>query len=149
MPPFGLESLSNLLEQAEHALAGLRGERQRGGRELLAGLQREQVGAFLVGIGEGEAVGAGLQRVDHRLGEVLADLHRRQVGAERLGLATQRGQRGCQVGGGGVDVGVGSPRVGSGRDSEAGGRVGHARHGHRRGAAFVEDDRQVVAGRAG
>ena len=78
-----------LLEQAEHVLVGLRGERQGGGRQLLAGLQGEQVGAFLVGVGERQVVGAGLQRVDRRLGEVLADLHGRQARAERLGLRAQ------------------------------------------------------------
>ena len=43
------------LEQPEHGLAGLRGERQGGGRKLLPGLQREKVCAFLVGVGEREA----------------------------------------------------------------------------------------------
>src|SRR5664279_789614 len=71
----------SLAEQPQHVLVGLRSERQRGGRQLLAGLQRKQVGAFLVGVGEREVVRAGLQRVDRRLGEVLADLHDRQARA--------------------------------------------------------------------
>src|SRR5450759_2601649 len=83
----------SLAEQPQHALVGLRCERQRGGRQLLASLQREQVGAFLVGVGEGEGGGTALQRVDRRLGEVLADLHGRQTGAQRLGLRLQRGER--------------------------------------------------------
>ena len=42
-------------------------KRQRGRGQLLAGLQGEQVGAFLVGVGESEVVGAGLQRGDQAL----------------------------------------------------------------------------------
>src|SRR5690606_30437543 len=83
-------------EQAQHVLVGLRSKRQSGGRKLLAGLQGQQVRAFLVRVGEGEGVGAGLQRVDRRLGEVLADLHGGQAGAEGLRLRTQRGESGRQ-----------------------------------------------------
>ena len=39
-------------EQTEDRLRGLRRERQSGRRELLAGLQGEEVGAFLVGVRE-------------------------------------------------------------------------------------------------
>src|ERR1041385_8768979 len=71
-PPFAIwRFVKGSAEQPEHGLAGLGGERQGGGRELLPGLQREQVGTFLVGVGERQAVGAGLPRVDQRLGEVL------------------------------------------------------------------------------
>src|SRR5664280_2723683 len=69
----------SLAEQPQHVLVGLRSERQRGGRQLLAGLQRKQVGVFLVGVGEREGGGTALQRADHCLGEVLADLHGRQA----------------------------------------------------------------------
>ena len=54
---FGLPLLP---EQPQHVLVGLRGQRQRGGRQLLAGLQGEQVGALLVAVGEREVVGAGI-----------------------------------------------------------------------------------------
>src|SRR5262245_17718244 len=64
-----------LAKQPQHRLIGLRGERQRRGRKLLAGLQRQHVGAFLIVVGEDEVVGADLQRVDHRLGELGAILH--------------------------------------------------------------------------
>src|SRR2546427_318484 len=77
-------------EQAQHAVGGLRGERQRSGRQLLAGLQRQKVGAFLVGIREHQVVRADLQRVDRRLGEVLTGLHDRQARAEVRRLRTQR-----------------------------------------------------------
>src|SRR5436305_7745723 len=66
-PPFPLLRVgSGLAEQAQHVPVRLGGKRQGGRRELLAGLQREQVGAFLVGVGERQTVGSGLQRVDHR-----------------------------------------------------------------------------------
>jgi hypothetical protein len=39
---------SGLAEQAQHSLVRLRCQRQRGGGELLAGLQSQHVGAFLV-----------------------------------------------------------------------------------------------------
>src|SRR6185437_1339247 len=83
-----------LAEQAENVLVGLRGERQRGGRQRLAGLQGEEVGAFLVGVGKDEVVRTGLQGVHHRLGEVLAGLHDRQRRTERRRLRAQRRQRG-------------------------------------------------------
>src|ERR1019366_8157992 len=72
----------SLAEQPQHVLVGLRSERQRGGRQLLAGLQCKQVGTFLVRVGKGEGGSTRLQRVDCRLGEVLADLHGRQTGAQ-------------------------------------------------------------------
>src|SRR5690606_38663919 len=61
---------STLAEERQHRLVGLSGQRQRRGRQRLAGLQGEQVGTFLVGVGDDEVVGAGLQRVDHGLGGV-------------------------------------------------------------------------------
>ncbi len=48
-----------------------------------------------------------LQRRDHVLGEILAGLHHREVGAERRGRGAQRGQgRGQRVGGRGRDRAV-------------------------------------------
>src|SRR3954447_299250 len=70
-PPSRLDlACRGLTEEAEHCLVGLSRQRQRCRRQRLAGLQGEQVGAFLVGIGEDEVVRTGLQGVDHRLREV-------------------------------------------------------------------------------
>ena len=87
-----LQKLDGLAEQPQHRLVRLVGERQRGGGELLAGLQGQHVRAFAVGIGDDQTVGAGLQRVDHRVGEGLAILHDRQVRAECRCLAANGGQ---------------------------------------------------------
>src|SRR5665213_690187 len=60
-PPFRhVSDLTFLLEERQHRLVGLGGQRQRRGRQRLAGLQGKQVGAFLVRVGEDEVVGAGL-----------------------------------------------------------------------------------------
>src|SRR5688500_6786858 len=53
-PPRAL--LPALAEQPQHRLARLRSERERRLRELLAGVEGEQVGAFLVGVGERQLV---------------------------------------------------------------------------------------------
>ena len=45
-------------EEAQHRLVGLRRQGEGGLRELPAGVQREEVRAFLVAVGEHEAVGA-------------------------------------------------------------------------------------------
>src|SRR5437660_7501699 len=88
--------------------AGLRlvGERQRRDRDRLAGRQRLAVGRFLVGVGQGQVGRTSLQHVDQVLGEVLADLHDRQVGTQGGGFRTQRGrgrgQRGQRLVGRGV-----------------------------------------------
>ena len=97
---------------------GLRGERQGLDRQLLAGLQGQHVGAFQVGVGQGEAVGAGLQGVDHRVGEGLAVLHDRQVRAERRGLAGHGGERRLQGLQPRVERGV-ALELGIGRSSDA------------------------------
>src|SRR6202171_4944232 len=76
-----------LTEQLEDRLVRLRSQRQRRDRKLLAGLQRQHVGAFQVGVDEREPIGAGPQGIDHVVGEVLAVLHDRQVRAEGRGLA--------------------------------------------------------------
>src|SRR5450759_3478774 len=108
----------SLAEQPQHVLVGLRSERQRGGRQLLAGLQREQVGAFLVGVGEREGGRTALQRIDHRLGKVLTGLHHRQTGAQRLRLRLQRGERCSQIGRGRSEASGGGPAVGRSVDAE-------------------------------
>src|SRR4029079_7974414 len=137
-----------LLEQAEHGLAGLRGKLQGGGGQLLAGLQREQVGAFLVRVGEGEGVGAALQRVHHGLGEVLADLHGRQLRTERLGLRTQRRQRGGQLGVCRGDVGSSGPVVGRVVDRKPGGGGVDGIDRDARGVSLVQLNGEVGAVRA-
>src|SRR5882724_4844530 len=76
-------------QELKNALLRLVGERQRGGRNRLAGRQRLAVGRFLVGVGERQVGRTGLQHVDQLLREVLANLHDRQVGAERRGLRPQ------------------------------------------------------------
>ncbi len=58
-------------EETQHALVGLAGQRQGGVGKLRAGVEREQLGAFLVRVGEDEAVSAGVERVDQALGEIL------------------------------------------------------------------------------
>src|SRR6185312_13790007 len=86
-----------LLEQPQYVLIRLSGERQRRSGELLARLQGQQVGALFIGVRERQVVGAGLQRVDHRLGEILANLHRLQIRAQRLRLRAQGRQRGGEL----------------------------------------------------
>src|SRR4030088_3366127 len=86
-----------LREQLEHRLLSLVRDRQGRDRQLLASLQGEQVGAFLVLVGQHELVGAGLQGVDQVLGEVLTDLNRRGVGAERFSLGMHARQRGIEL----------------------------------------------------
>src|SRR6185437_3518687 len=137
-PPLRFEpNRFRLLEQAQYVLVGLRGDRQRRGRQLLAGLQREKVGAFLVGIRQRQVVGAGAEGVDRRLGEVLAGLHGRQAGAQRLRLRAQGRQRRRQVVERDLDVGVAgggvTPRGRLG-DRQAGRRVGHTSDGQLGGA---------------
>src|SRR5579862_4914004 len=77
-------------QELQNALLRLVGERQRRGRNRLAGRQRLAVGRFLVGIGQRQVGRAGLQHVDQVLVEVLTDLHDRQVGAKRRRLRPQR-----------------------------------------------------------
>src|SRR6476661_7153425 len=91
-PPDVFEKIRSGSEQAQDALVRLVGERQRGLRELLARLQREEGGGFLVLVGVDEVVGAGAERVDHGLGEVLTGLHDGEVRAESRRNRLQRGQ---------------------------------------------------------
>ena len=108
----------DLLEQPQHVLVGLRGERQRRGRELLAGLQGEQVGALFV---ESASV-----RLSAPVCSVLiialvkswriCTVDRFEL--ERLRLRAQRRQRGGQVGRGRGDVGGAGPVVGRGVDRQ-------------------------------
>src|SRR5216684_79052 len=71
-----------LREQLEHRLLRLVRNRQGRNRQLLAGLQGKEVRAFLVLVGQNQLVGAGLQRVDEILGEILTGLNRRRIRAE-------------------------------------------------------------------
>src|SRR5438445_3846927 len=68
-PSCSLRSLEASAEQPQHGLAGLVGKRQGGGRQALARLESQRVGAFLVGIGQHQAVGTRLEGVDQVLGE--------------------------------------------------------------------------------
>src|SRR5439155_16307096 len=147
-PPIGwLETLLRLLQELEHALLRLVGERERGDRDRLAGRQRLAVGRLLVGVGQGQVGRPGLQHIDDVLREILADLHDGKVGAERRGLGAQRAagvvERGqhlaCQhvvdeVGAGGELCKAEAIRV------EA-----DSRNRQRRLAGFVEDQLQRVA----
>ena len=113
-----------LAEQPQHRLVGLRRERQRGGGKLLAGLQGQHVGAFLVGVGQHQIVGAGLQRADQVLGEVLTGLHGGELRAEGRGLGAQRLQCGVDGAERRVDV---ANRSGSRRRSRWSGRARRSR----------------------
>src|SRR5450755_5139099 len=98
--------VSKSAQQLKHALLRLVGERQRGYRDRLAGRQRLAVGRFLVGIGQRQVGRAGLQHVDQVLGEVLTDLHDRQVRTQCRSFRAQAGGGRTQIGynlvGGGV-----------------------------------------------
>src|SRR5579871_3672141 len=80
-------------EETEYCLVRLRGKRQGHDRQLLTSLQRRQVGAFQVGVGQGQVIRARLEGIDQVLGEVLTGLHDRQRRAELRSLAAQRGGR--------------------------------------------------------
>src|ERR1700722_14238590 len=134
-------------EQLQHALLRLVGKRQRGDRDRLAGRQRLAVGRFLVGVGQRQVRGAGLQHVDQVLREVLADLHDRQVRTEVRGF---RAQRGGDVGERGQrlvrrravqEVGTG----GQGRQTKTRGVEGDALDRQRGLAGFVEGQVQRIA----
>src|SRR6195952_5068718 len=90
------------LQQAEHALLRLVGQRQRRDRDRLAGRQRLAVGRFLVGVGQRQVGRTRLQHVDQGLVEVLADLHHRQVGTKSGRFSAKRGAGGTQLGQRGV-----------------------------------------------
>src|SRR5579863_2818158 len=134
-------------QELKNVLLRLVGERQRGGRDRLAGRQRLAVGRFLVGVGQRQVGRAGLQHVDQVLVEVLADLHDRQVGAEGGGLRPQRDAGGVEhrqniVGGVVVDeVGAGGER----RQAETGRIERHAGDRRARFAGFVEHQLQLIA----
>src|SRR5829696_4876474 len=63
-------------------LIGLRGQRQRRLRQLLTGVEGEEIRSLLVLIGEHEAVGSGAERQHHAVREVLPVLQHGQVRAE-------------------------------------------------------------------
>src|SRR6267378_3985231 len=105
---------SKSAQQLKHALLRGVGQRQRGHRDRLAGGQRLAVRRFLVGVGQRQVRRAGLQHVDQVLGEVLTDLHDRQVRTQGGSLRAQQGRSAAQVGnnlvGGGVVDEVGTAR---------------------------------------
>src|SRR6202022_3703411 len=89
-PPCLIVFFEKSAQQLQHALLRGVGQRQRGHRDRLAGRQRLAVGRFLVGIGQRQVGGAGLQHVDQVLVEVLTELHDRQVRTQRRGFGTER-----------------------------------------------------------
>src|SRR4051812_39962569 len=72
------------LEQAEHRLFGLLRDRQRDRAELLASLERQQVGRFFVEVGIDQIRRAALEGVDEVLGEVFTNAQQRGVGTKGL-----------------------------------------------------------------
>src|SRR5207248_5666875 len=78
-------------QQLEHALLRLVGQRQRGDRDGLTTRQRLTVRRFLGGVSKRQVGCAGLQNVDQVLGEVLADLHDREVRTQSRRFGAQRG----------------------------------------------------------
>src|SRR5665213_1500999 len=121
-------ALRGLAEQLEHVAVGLGRQRERRRRQRLLSLQRQQVGAFLVGVGGRQGARTALQRVDRRLGEVRAYLHGRQARAQCRSLRLQRGQGGGQRGRGGGDIGGGGPTVGRSHNAETEAGVVNAVH---------------------
>src|SRR6202022_2270304 len=97
-PPCLIVFFEKSAQELQPALLRGVGQRQRGHRDRLAGRQRLAVGRFLVGVGERQVGGAGLQHVDQVLVEVLADLHDRQVRSEARSFRAQRGAGGRQCG---------------------------------------------------
>ena len=100
-----------LPEQPQDVLIRLGGERERRRGQRLARLQRKQARALLVGVGQGQVVGAGLQRIDRLLCEIRAILDDRYV--RRIGgrLVLQGGERIVDVGERGVGVEIGLERI--------------------------------------
>src|SRR5262245_62452645 len=70
------------LEQPQDGLLRLVGQRQRDGAQLLTRLQRQDVGALFVLVGQRQLARAFLQHIRERLGVVLARLDDVEVGAE-------------------------------------------------------------------
>src|SRR6185312_14832312 len=133
-PPFVVLLRRCLLEQTENRLLALVGQRQGRDGNRLTGRQRLAVGGFFVGVGESEVRRTGLQHIDQVLGEVLTDLHDRQVGTQSRRLRPESARRGVQrvenlVGGGVVDE-VGTR--GQGRQAESSRIVSHAGNVQRR-----------------
>src|ERR1700738_3832287 len=137
---------SGSAQQLQHALLRLVGERQRGHRDRLARRQRLAVGRFLVGIGQRQIGGAGLQHVDQVLVEVLTELHDRQVRTQGRRLGTERGAGRAEYGERLVRrVVVQEVRAhGQRRQAQAAGAVGDAGDAERGLCGFVEGQLEVV-----
>ena len=130
-----------LREQLEDRLVRLVGDGQRRDFQLLPRLQGQQVGAFLVLVGQHEVAGARLQGVDHVLLERLTGLDRRGVRAERLGLRTYSRDRSIDRCFRRRDIGViQEPSAGGRRQAETLGVELHAGDGQRAGAVLVEQN---------
>jgi hypothetical protein len=130
-----------LREQLEDRLVRLVGDGQCRDFKLLPRLQGQQVGAFLVLIGEHEVAGARLERVDHVLLERLTGLDRARVRAECLGLGTHGGNRGIdrRFRRGDIVV-VEESSAGGRREAETLGVEVHAGDAQRAGAILVEEN---------
>src|SRR5262249_21502268 len=134
-------------QELQHARLRLVGQRQRRDRDRLAGRQRLAVGRFLVGVGQRQVRGAGLQNVDQVLVEVLTDLHDREIRTQRGGFRAQRGggrvERGQRLVGRGVVQEVHTRY--QDRKTEAGIVERHAGDAERGLAGLVEHQLERIA----
>src|SRR6185369_9796129 len=86
----------------------------------------------------GEVVGAGLQRVDHAVGEVLARGDDVQVCRQRLGVGSQRGDGRFHIGRVRGDVRGRLPVAAGSRQAKPGGAGQEADHAQLGGGVLVE-----------
>src|SRR5438874_6290164 len=142
---FRFEVLS--AQQLQHARLRLVGQRQRRDRDRLTGRQRLAVRRFLVGIGQSQVGRAGLEHVDQVLGEVLPDLHDRQVRTQRRSLRPQSVGRAADLRNDRVRRGVIEEVCAGDQRSKAKPRrvKRHALDGESGLAGLVEDQLEVVA----
>src|SRR6185312_2845637 len=134
-------------EELERRAIGSLCERQRGGRNLLAGLQGKEHRAVLVGIVGGECAGAIVECVDHRRVEIEARLHDRSHCPEGRRGRLQLRERVIDVTERGIDVAIGLKVAAAGGYAEPGGGEVGAIDGHRGRAGFVECYWQGRAGK--
>src|SRR6267378_1870921 len=138
---------SKSAQQLKHALLRGVGQRQRGDRDRLAGGQRLAVRRFLVGVGQREVRRTGLQHVDQVLGEVLTDLHDREVRTQGRRFGAQRGAGSAEC----CDGLVGRAAVeevctrNKRTQSQAAGAVGYTGDAERGFSGLVEGQLESVA----
>ena len=97
-----------LAEEAKDRSLALRGQSQGVQAQLLARLQCQEIGAFLVQVSERKFAGSTFQRVDQILGEIEASLQNRAVRTKRRRISSKRNQRARNRGQGGIDIGIGA-----------------------------------------